>query len=171
MLEAEDAENRVARPRCASSILLVVDLGLPDHDGSVIVERVRSWSSVPGSSSCSVRSSEQEKVRLLEQGADDYVSKPFGMAELLARAKAALRRSVRGGDGTAEIQIGPLANLANRTVTANDVRFSLTAIHRLLQVLAQHAGNVALHQHLLKEVWAPGTCRVRIILRIFVRKL
>jgi two-component system KDP operon response regulator KdpE len=120
-----------------------------------------------------VRSGEEEKVRLLELGADDYVAKPFGMAELLARAKAALRRSVQGNDGTAEIRIGPLViNLANRTVTANDARLSLTATeYRLLQVLAQHAGNVVTHQHLLKEVWGATHVEDAHYLRIFVRKL
>lgn len=172
VLEAEDAESGLRAATLRRFDLLVVDLGLPDHDGSVIVERVRSWSSVP-IIVLSVRSSEQEKVRLLELGADDYVSKPFGMAELLARAKAALRRSVQGNDGTAEISIGSLViNLANRSVTADGVRLSLTATeYRLLQVLAQHAGNVVTHQHLLKEVWGAKHVENAHYLRIFVRKL
>ena len=78
--------------------LVIVDLGLPDIDGAEIVERLRSWSTVP-IIVLSVRSSEEEKVRLLELGADDYVVKPFGMAELLARARAALRRQMRGAVG------------------------------------------------------------------------
>ena len=97
--------------------LVIVDLGLPDMDGSGIVERLRSWSSVP-IIVLSVRSSEAEKVRLLELGADDYVVKPFGMSELLARARAALRRQQGSIIGEPVVRIGPLAiDFARRTVT------------------------------------------------------
>jgi len=97
--------------------LVIVDLGLPDMDGSEVVERIRSWSSVP-IIVLSVRSTEAEKVHLLELGADDYVVKPFGMAELLARAHAAMRRYVRVSTGEPVIRIGPLSiDLAARIVT------------------------------------------------------
>ena len=88
--------------------LVIVDLGLPDMDGAEVVERLRSWSTVP-IIVLSVRSSEDEKVRLLELGADDYVVKPFGMAELLARARAALRRQARGSTGEPIVRAGPLS--------------------------------------------------------------
>src|SRR3990170_6103217 len=88
--------------------LVIVDLGLPDMDGSEVVERIRSWSSVP-IIVLSVRSNESEKVRLLELGADDYVVKPFGMAELLARAHAALRRRQGSIVGEPVVRVGPLA--------------------------------------------------------------
>ena len=124
VLEAEDAESGLREATLRKFDLLVVDLGLPDLDGSSIVERVRSWSSVP-IIVLSVRASEDEKVRLLELGADDYVVKPFGMAELLARAKAALRRGAQGTDGSSEIRVGTLTiNLANRTVSSDGVRIS-----------------------------------------------
>ena len=120
----------------------------------------------------SVRSSEDEKVRLLELGADDYVVKPFGMAELLARARAALRRH-RAAPMASPSSVGPLLiDLATRSVSLNGIRLQLSPKeYRLLQVLAQHAGNVVTHQHLLKEVWGVKHVHDAHYLRIFVRKL
>ena len=152
--------------------IMIVDLGLPDMDGSGVVERIRSWSSVP-IIVLSVRSAETEKVRLLEIGADDYVVKPFGIAELLARVRVALRRQSRAATGEPSVTIGPLTiDLASRTVTLRGQRLTLTPKeYRLLQVLAQHAGNVVTHQHLLKEVWGSIHMQDTHYLRIFVRKL
>jgi two-component system KDP operon response regulator KdpE len=152
--------------------LVILDLGLPDMDGADVLERLRAWSSVP-LIVLSVRSNEAEKVRLLERGADDYVVKPFGMAELLARAHAAMRRQVRTASGEPLVKAGPLAiNLAARIVTVNGSRVVLTPKeYRLLQILAQHAGNVVTHQYLLKEVWGAPHVQDTHYLRIFVRKL
>jgi two-component system KDP operon response regulator KdpE len=152
--------------------LIILDLGLPDMDGSDIVERLRSWSNVP-LIVLSVRSSEAEKVRLLELGADDYVVKPFGMAELLARAQAALRRRVRASSGESIVRTSSLTiDLASRTVSLFGARIALTPKeYKLLQVLAQHAGNVVTHQHLLKEIWGSTHLHDTHYLRIFVRKL
>ena len=152
--------------------LVIIDLGLPDMDGADVLERIRSWSSVPVIV-LSVRSTEAQKVRLLELGADDYVVKPFGMAELLARVRVALRRQIRSISGEPIITIGPLTiDLAARAVLLNDRRLALTPKeYRLLQVLAQHAGNVVTHQHLLKEVWGSVHVHDTHYLRIFVRKL
>ena len=152
--------------------LVIADLGLPDMDGSEVVERIRSWSTVP-IIVLSVRSSEAEKVHLLELGADDYVVKPFGMAELLARVRVALRRQSRAATGEPTVKVGPLTiDLAARAVMLNGQRLTLTPKeYRLLQVLAQHAGNVVTHQHLLKEVWGSIHVHDTHYLRIFVRKL
>jgi two-component system KDP operon response regulator KdpE len=152
--------------------LVILDLGLPDMDGSEVLDRLRAWSSVP-LIVLSVRSNEAEKVRLLESGADDYVVKPFGMAELLARAHAAMRRQVRASSGEPIVRIGPLAiDLPARIVTINGARITLTPKeYRLLQLLAQHAGNVVTHQFLLKEVWGSPHLHDTHYLRIFVRKL
>jgi two-component system KDP operon response regulator KdpE len=152
--------------------LIILDLGLPDMDGGELLERLRAWSSVP-LIVLSVRSNEAEKVRLLESGADDYVVKPFGMAELLARAHAALRRRVRASTGEPVVKAGPLAiDLAARFVTLNGTRIVLTPKeYKLLQILAQHAGNVVTHQYLLKEVWGSPHSNDTHYLRIFVRKL
>src|SRR3982074_2804918 len=152
--------------------LVILDLGLPDMDGAEVLERLRAWSSVP-LIVLSVRSNEAEKVRLLESGADDYVVKPFGMAELLARAHAAMRRQVRVSSGEPVVKIGPLSiDLAARIVTINGARVMLTPKeYRLLQLLAQHAGNVVTHQFLLKEVWGSPRVPATPYLQIFLRKL
>jgi two-component system, OmpR family, KDP operon response regulator KdpE len=172
VLEAEDAHSALKTATLRAVDLIVVDLGLPDLDGATIVERVRSWSTVP-IIVLSVRSSEAEKVRLLELGADDYVVKPFGMAELLARARAALRRQSRSTGGEPAVRIGPLViDLATRAVTLHGARVQLSPKeYRLLQILAQHAGNVVTHQFLLKEVWGSPHLHDTHYLRIFVRKL
>ena len=152
--------------------LVILDLGLPDMDGGEVLERLRAWSSVP-LIVLSVRSNESEKVRLLESGADDYVVKPFGMPELLARAHAAMRRQVRAASGEPVVQVGPLAiDLAARLVTVNGARVQLTPKeYRLLQLLAQHRGNVVTHQFLLKEIWGSPHLQDTHYLRIFMRKL
>ena len=152
--------------------LVILDLGLPDMDGAEVVERLRAWSNVP-IIVLSVRSNEDEKVRLLELGADDYVVKPFGMAELLARARAALRRHTRGSGGEPIVRAGPLTiDLAQRSVSIDDKQVQLSPKeYRLLQVLAQHAGNVVTHHLLLKEVWGIAHADDAHYLRIFVRKL
>jgi two-component system KDP operon response regulator KdpE len=152
--------------------LVIADLALPDMDGSEVVERIRSWSSVP-IIVLSVRSSESQKVHLLELGADDYVVKPFGMAELLARVRVALRRQMRAATGEPRVKVGPLTiDLAARAVLLNGTRLALTPKeYRLLQMLAQHAGNVVTHQHLLREVWGTIHEHDTHYLRIFIRKL
>jgi two-component system KDP operon response regulator KdpE len=152
--------------------LIIIDLGLPDMDGSEVVERVRSWSTAP-IIVLSVRAAEAQKVRLLELGADDYVVKPFGMAELMARVRVALRRQMRAASGEPTVKAGPLTiDLAVRAVTLNGTRLTLTPKeYRLLQVLAQHAGNVVTHQQLLREVWGTTHVQDTHYLRIFVRKL
>jgi len=172
VVEAGSGADAVRNATLQPIDLVIVDLAMPDMDGSEVVERIRAWSTVP-IIVLSVRSNESEKVRLLELGADDYVVKPFGMAELLARVRVALRRQMRAASGEPRVKVGPLTiDLAARAVLLNGTRLTLTPKeYRLLQVLAQHAGNVVTHQHLLKEVW--GTIHVHDThyLRIFVRKL
>ena len=170
--EAENGQDGLRMATMRSLDLVILDLALPDMDGSEVLERFRSWSNVPVIV-LSVRSSEQEKVRLLELGADDYVVKPFGMAELLARAKAALRRHSRTESGESSVTIEHLTiDFAARRVTANGKRLVLTPKeYRLLQVLAQHAGKVVTHQSLLTEVWGQWHVHDTHYLRIFVRKL
>jgi two-component system KDP operon response regulator KdpE len=172
VLEAENAETGLRAVTLQAVDLVVIDLGLPDADGADVVERIRSWSAVP-IIVLSVRSREDEKVRLLELGADDYVVKPFGMAELLARARAALRRHSRGASGEAVVTLGSLTiDLAARAVSIDGARVQLSPKeYRLLQVLAQHAGNVVTHQYLLKEVWGVKHVHDAHYLPIFVRKL
>ena len=172
VLEAETGAEGLRVATLKPLDLIILDLGLPDIDGGDIVEQLRAWSAVP-IIVLSVRSSETEKVRLLELGADDYVVKPFGMAELLARARAALRRQIPGRPGEPVIRSGPLAiDLAKRTVSLHGKPLTLSRKeYRLLQVLAQHAGNVVTHLHLLREVWGNAHADDSHYLRIFIRKL
>jgi len=170
--EAETGAEALRSATLKPSDLIILDLGLPDMDGAEVLERLRAWSSVP-LIVLSVRASESEKVRLLELGADDYVVKPFGMAELLARAHSAMRRQLRAVRGEPIVRFGPLAiDFAARAVSINEQRVTLTPKeYRLLQILAQHSGNVVTHQYLLREVWGNEHVEDTHYLRIFVRKL
>ncbi|MGP0091947.1 MAG: response regulator [Xanthobacteraceae bacterium] len=170
--EAKTAAEGIRAATMGSPDLIILDLALPDMDGGEVLQRIRSWSDVP-IIVLSARSSEDEKVRLLDLGADNYVVKPFGMAELLARGRAALRRQQRVTTGDAVLKIGRLTfDFAARSVSIDGRRISLTRKeYRLLQALAQHAGNVLTHQHLLKEVWGTSHLHDTHYLRIMVRNL
>jgi two-component system, OmpR family, KDP operon response regulator KdpE len=172
VVEAENATDGLKIATFNSPDLVILDLNLPDLHGSETLERLRSWSNVPVIV-LSVESNEDEKVRLLQAGADDYVVKPFGMAELLARSGAALRRYFKSTTENPVVVVGPLSvDLASRTVSLNDARLKLTRKeYRLLHVLAMHVGLVVTHDQLLKEIWT-GNQRDNIqYLRILVRKL
>jgi two-component system, OmpR family, KDP operon response regulator KdpE len=170
--EAENGREAIRAATLRPTDLIILDLALPDLDGSQVLERIRSWSSVP-IIILSVKSSEMEKVRLFELGADDYVTKPFGMAELLARSKVVLRRKARATTGDSVIRIDRLRiDLAARNVFVEDERLTLTPKeYRLLQILAQYPGNVVTHQELLKEIWGLPHINDTHYLRIVVRKL
>src|SRR6202166_5067850 len=172
VLEAENAADGLKLATFTPPDLIILDLSLPDLHGTEVLERLRSWSNVPVII-LSVVSSEDEKVRLLQAGADDYVVKPFGMAELLARSEAALRRYFRSATENPVVVAGPLAvDLVGRTVSLNNSQIRLTRKeYRLLHILATHVGLVVTHDQLLKEIWN-GNQRDNIqYLRILVRKL
>lgn len=172
VLEEETGEAGLRTATLRQLDLIVLDLNLPDVDGASILERIRAWSAVP-IIVLSVRASDDDKVRLLEAGADDYVVKPFSMAELLARARTALRRQARGAQGEPVVTLGRLTiDLGARAVMIEGTRVVLSPKeYRLLQVLAQHAGNVVTHNILLKEVWGARHMQNSHYLRILVRKL
>lgn len=172
VVEAENAADGLKIATFNAPDLVILDLGLPDLHGSETLERLRSWSNIPVIV-LSVESNEDEKVRLLQAGADDYVVKPFGMAELLARSDAALRRYFKSATENPVVVVGPLSvDLVSRTVSLNQSRIKLTRKeYRLLHVLAVHIGLVVTHDQLLKEIWT-GNQRDNIqYLRILVRKL
>jgi two-component system, OmpR family, KDP operon response regulator KdpE len=172
VLEAENAAEGLKSATFNSPDLIVLDLALPDMHGTEVLERLRSWSNVPVII-LSVVSNEDEKVRLLQAGADDYVVKPFGMAELLARSEAALRRYFKTATENPIVVAGPLSiDLVGRTVSLNKNQIRLTRKeYRLLHILATHIGLVVTHDQLLKEIWS-GNQRENIqYLRILVRKL
>ena len=170
--ESENGEDGIRTATLKTIDLVILDLGLPDLEGEQVLERLRSWSSVP-IIVLSVRRNENEKIRLFDLGIDDYVVKPFAMAEFLARARAAVRRQSRTIHGEPIVRSGPLSvDLPSRNVTVNENRIQLTPKeYRLLQVLAQHQGSVVTHQHLLKEVWGVTRAHDSHYLRIFIRKL
>jgi two-component system, OmpR family, KDP operon response regulator KdpE len=169
--EAHNAEEGIRSATLKPPDLIILDLGLPDRDGSSIVERLRSWSNVP-IIVLTVRSREREKVRLLELGADDYVVKPFGIGELIARARAALRPRVAAASDPV-VQIGPLEiNLATRSGMIDGKRVVLGPKEYLvLQILAQHAGKVVTRQQIMKQVWGASHLEDTHYLRIVVRNL
>lgn len=172
VLEAENAADALKIATFSPPDLIILDLALPDLHGTEVLERIRSWSNVP-IIILSVVSGEDEKVRLLQSGADDYVVKPFGMAELLARAEAALRRYFKSATENPVVTAGPLSvDLVSRTVSLNSNRISLTRKeYRLLHILAMHVGLVVTHDQLLKEIWTGNQHDNIQYLRILVRKL
>jgi two-component system KDP operon response regulator KdpE len=169
--EAETAEEGLKSATLKMSDLILLDLGLPDREGVEVLDQIRSWSNVPVIV-LSARSDEDEKVHLFQRGADDYVTKPFGMSELLARSEAALRRYFKSATESSVVLAGPLSvDLATRKVSLGPKRVNLTRKeYRLIELLATHAGNVVTHQHLLKEIWGPGYVHNVQYLRILVRK-
>jgi two-component system KDP operon response regulator KdpE len=152
--------------------LLVLDLGLPDMDGQDVLSQFREWSAVPVLV-LSVRASEGEKVRALDSGANDYVTKPFGIQEFLARIRALLRQAPDTGQAESALVIGPLTvDLAYRRVMLDGNEVALTRKeYAVLAQLARHPGRVITQQQLLKDIWGPTHVEDTHYLRIVVGHL
>jgi len=156
--------------------LVVLDLGLPDMDGQTVLRELRQWSQVPVIV-LSVRSSETEKVMALDGGANDYVTKPFGIQEFLARVRALLRQNQGASSGPAQAMSGPLCiDFAYRRVSVDGQEISLTRKeYAVLAELAQHTGRVVTQQQLLKDIWGPShsgdTHYLRVVVGHLRRKL
>ena len=138
--------------------LLVVDLGLPDGDGTALIREVRAWSAVP-IIVLSARAAENDKIAALDAGADDYLTKPFGVRELLARVRATIRRHRQPpGESSPVFRFGSVeVNLEARTVKRAGADVHLTPVEfRLLSLLVANAGKVLTHRHILREVWGPS---------------
>lgn len=153
--------------------VVVLDLGLPDMDGIEVCRRVREWASVP-IIVLSAAGSESRKVTALDSGADDYVTKPFGMAELEARLRVALRRSVPSNGAEAPVlTVGRLeVDLVHHMATVDGVQLDLTAREfDLLAYLARHAGKVCTHQMILRDVWGAGYGNEAHYLRVYAHRL
>jgi two-component system KDP operon response regulator KdpE len=152
----------------------ILDLGLPDLDGVEVTRRIREWSAVP-ILVVSARGRERDKVEALDAGADDYLTKPFGTEELLARMRVALRHAarVKGEGGDSAFAAGDLrVDLGARLVflRGEEVRLTRTE-YRLLAVLVQNAGRVVTHRQLLREVWGPGSSSETHYLRVYMAQL
>jgi two-component system KDP operon response regulator KdpE len=172
VLEATTADAALRQAVSGQPDLVVLDLGLPDREGFEVLSSLREWSKVPVFV-LSVRNREAEKVRAFDLGADDYVVKPFGMAELLARIKAALRRKVAGESPEPVFRVGGLeVDLGRRLVRVDDAEVRLSPKqYRLLQILVSHAGKVVTHRQLLGEIWGSAHRDDVQYLRVFMRKL
>ena len=173
MVEAATGQEGITSAATRSPDLVLLDLGLPDIDGLDVVRRVREWSAVP-IVVLTARGRDDDKVRALDAGADDYVTKPFSMPELLARLRASLRRRARLESGEASVlEVGRLrVDLPRRRVTLGGADVQLTPIeYRLLTTLARHAGRVLTHEALLREVWGPKHTSQHHYLRVYMAQL
>jgi two-component system KDP operon response regulator KdpE len=153
--------------------LIILDLGLPDIDGLEVCRRLREWTQIP-IIILSVRETEREKVFALDRGADDYLTKPFGIEELLARIRVALRHAAKTPGGKSSIiQAGPITiDLAERRVTRAGEEIKLTATEfKLLAYLASNAGKVLTHRAILSNVWDPADADRLEYLRVYIRQL
>ena len=155
--------------------LILLDLGLPDGDGLDVLRAIREWSRVP-IIVISAREREGDKVAALDAGADDYLTKPFGTGELMARIRVALRHAHSARDAgpeSAVLEVGPLRiDLAARVVTRDGKELRLTPIeYRLLVLLAKHAGKVLTHRQILMEVWGPPHAGQTHYVRVYMGEL
>ena len=156
VIAADTALRAEIESRSHKPDLLLIDLGLPDGDGIAIIRRVRAWSPMP-IVVLSARTQEEQKIAALDAGADDYVTKPFSAAELLARVRAALRRNVRGSERTGVLKLGLLQiDLEKREARGEAGELHLTPLeYRVIESLARHLGAIITQQQLIREVWGP----------------
>src|SRR5450432_3664547 len=172
---ASDGASGLAAMARERPDVVILDLGLPDMAGTDVIRGIRGWSSVP-IIVLSANEQELQKVEALDAGADDYVTKPFGMNELLARLRAATRRAVAGVDEPVVVTAGFTVDLASKRVglgpngTGGDVRLTPTE-WQLLEVLARHADRLVSGKQLLQDVWGPGYGTETNYLRVYMAQL
>lgn len=171
IIESENGRDGIIQTASAHPQLIILDLGLPDTDGFSVLQEIRSWSTIP-IIILSVRNSEEDIVKALDLGADDYLTKPFYTAELLARIRASLRRTSQVQESTV-FQNGSLnIDLVSRTVTKNNIEVKLTATEYSLMILfVKNLGKVLMHRFILKEIWGPSYVDQSQYLRVFVGQL
>jgi two-component system KDP operon response regulator KdpE len=172
VVESESAAAALESGMAAAPDLVILDLGLPDMDGLELIRAIRAISSVP-IVVLSIRGDEREKVEALDRGADDYVTKPFGMAELVARIRTALRHRYQAQGETPVFASGDLAvDLVRRHVRVRGEQVRLSPKeYEILKLLVSHAGKVLTHRHILRSVWGPAQENDVQYLRVFVRQL
>ena len=172
VLEAETGEQGLSQAASKKPDLILLDLGLPDQDGLSVTVRLREWSKSP-IIVISARGREEDKVTALDQGADDYLTKPFGVGELLARIRVALRHVATEGTSTPEFVLGDLkVDRSRRQVFVKSTEVHLTPIeYKLLALLVKNAGRVITHRQLLREVWGPNSVEHTHYLRVYMGQL
>ncbi len=174
VLEAETASEGLSQAAMRNPDIVLLDLGLPDMDGLEVIEKLREWSVMPVII-ISAREQEGDKIKALDGGADDYLTKPFGAGELLARIRAALRHAAPKSQdqGEAVFVADELRiDFLKRQVFCDDREVHLTPIeYRLLTILVKNAGRVMTHRQILKEVWGPPYVEQTHYLRVFMNQL
>jgi two-component system KDP operon response regulator KdpE len=174
LVESETGQDGLRQVAAQHPELVLLDLGLPDTDGLDFIAQMRTWSNIP-IIVLSARGREADKIKALDAGADDYLTKPFSIEELLARMRAALRRGARGTDQAGEpvFTLRTLrVDLERRLVFVADKEVHLTPIeYRLLTTLIKYAGRVITHRQLLKEVWGPDSVFETHYLRVYMAHL
>jgi len=174
LVEAATAREGLAQAAGRNPDIILMDLGLPDGDGIDLTRRIREWARTP-IVVISARGQERDKVAALDAGADDYLTKPFGVGELMARLRVALRHAARGPDGSPDpvFAVGDLrVDLARRQVFVADQEVHLTPTeYKLLTTLVRHSGKVLTHRHLLKEVWGPNAVEHSHYVRVYMTQL
>jgi two-component system KDP operon response regulator KdpE len=172
VFEADSVQRALIEAGTRRPDLAVLDLGLPDGDGTDFIRELRAWSAIPVIV-LSARTAEAEKVNALDAGADDYLTKPFGAAELAARVRAHLRRRGTAADGAAAVTFGDVrVDLARRVVEKDGAPLHLTPIeYRLLACLLANPGCVLTHRQLLKAVWGPHHAEDSHYVRVYMGQL
>jgi two-component system KDP operon response regulator KdpE len=171
VLEAAGGKEGLSMAATHQPQMIILDLSLPDLDGIQVLRQLREWTTVP-IIILTVRDAEQVKVSLLDAGADDYLTKPFSVPELLARIRVALRHTFPDDKSPVfksdELEI----DFVNRTVKNRSKEVKLTVIEfNLLALLARHAGKLVTQRHILKEIWGPGAVEHSHYLRVYIRQL
>jgi two-component system, OmpR family, KDP operon response regulator KdpE len=171
VIEAEDGNNGIVQTATNHPLLVILDLGLPDRDGLSVIKELRSWTAIP-IIILSVRSSEEDIVKALDLGADDYMTKPFNTKELLARIRANIRR-VQVTDNKSIVENGNLKiDFVKRLVYKNEVELKLTNTEYLLmQLFFKNIDRILTHNLLLKEIWGPSHTEDTQYLRVFIGQL
>lgn len=174
IIEATAGEEGLRHAAASRPDIIILDLGLPDMDGVEVARRLREWSAIP-IIVVSARGKEQQKVAALDAGADDYLTKPFGVGELLARLRVVLRHLATANQETGEpvFELDSLkVDLSRRSVSVDGKEIHLTPNEfKLLAVLIKNAGKVLTHRQLLHEVWGPGTGDETHYLRVYMNQL
>ena len=172
VVEAEQGQRGLIDAATRAPDLMIVDLGLPDMDGLQVIQDLRTWSAMP-IIVLSARSDEKDKIEALDAGADDYLTKPFSVGELLARVRAHLRRRETGNTASSVFNFGNVVvDLVKRTVELNHEIVHLTSTeYRLLTVLIRHAGRILTHKQLLNDVWGPNHSEHSHYVRIYMANL